>query len=323
MTVNNPQVLLPYCLAMLLLCWAKPSLANSVGISYGQQDYQVSLPTNSNVSLKPVGSAVSLTLDLGTDWLVDFDYQQWADEQSVNNQFDLTLDIKTFGSGLTYFLNDWSFSTSYSRSEIDTDYSGKRRVANSLTENITASSIGGSVAYGQAIDNWFYSALFSGLYSSWDFDKLEVINNLSGSGSNSDSGSGSDNVSILIREEKSAGNSTSLSASISLAHFWPITAHRGILLGGLFSWHYLLAGDAVLISRNGRNFSSVSRNIYDQRAQSNAALNTISGDDSYGQVSFYVSYDLTSSLSIEFDSSVNVASDYNVRTWSIGLGYLF
>jgi len=199
---------------MLLLCWAKPSLANSVGISYGQQDYQVSLPTNSNVSLKPVGSAVSLTLDLGTDWLVDFDYQQWADEQSVNNQFDLTLDIKTFGSGLTYFLNDWSFSTSYSRSEIDTDYSGKRRVANSLTENITASSIGGSVAYGQAIDNWFYSALFSGLYSSWDFDKLEVINNLSGSGSNSDSGSGSDNVSILIREEKSAGNSTSLSASI-------------------------------------------------------------------------------------------------------------
>ena len=315
MTVNNSQTFLPYCLAMLLLCLAKPSLANSVGISYGQQDYQVSLP-NSTVSLKPVGSAVSLTLDLGTDWLVDFDYQQWADEQSVNNQSDLTLDIETFGSSLTYFLNDWSFSTSYSRSEIDTEYTSTRRVANSLTENITAASIGGSVAYGQAIDNWFYSALFSGLYSRWDFDKLEVINNFSGSGS-------SDNIATLQREEKSAGNSTSLSASLSLAHFWPITAQRGILLGGLFSWHYLLSGDTVLISRNGRNFSSVSRNVYEQRTSSNAALNTISGDDSYGQITFYVSYDLTSSLSLEFDSSVNVASDYNVRTWSLGLGYLF
>ncbi|MBL4941463.1 MAG: hypothetical protein JKY81_07330 [Colwellia sp.] len=297
---------------LLLSLFTKQSYANSVGLSYGQQEYQLAL-TDSTVVLKPMGSAVSLSLDLSENWLLDFNYQQWQDEQPFQQLSVVSLDSQTFGISVNYYVDNWSYAVSYSRSDVDTEVSSNRQQSNFRSEEIISSSIGGSVGYGLAKGNWFYSALVSSLYSEWDFDKQEGVTLLSEQAM----------LAPPIRVEKIAGNSTSLSTSVSVAHFWSIDAERGVLLGTLLSWHYLLSGDSVLISRNGRNVNASRQNTNNQRASANASLNTISGDDSYGQFSLYASYDLSPSWSIDVDSSINIASDYNARTWSISVGYLF
>lgn len=312
MNINKPPQTLLIYLVFLFVLFAKQSFANSVGLSYGQQDYQVSL-TNSNVILKPMGSALSLSFDLSENWLLDFDYQQWQDEQPLQQSYEVSLDIQTFGGSLNYYADNWSYGLSYSRSDVDTEVNSNRRQSNFLSEEIISSSIGGSIGYGLVNGNWFYSALVSSLYSEWDFDKLELISSLPDQAM----------LAPQTRREKSAGNATSLSSSISLAHFWPIDVDRGIMLGALLSWHYLLSGDSVLISRNGRNVNTSRQNMNSQRTPANSSLNSISGDDSYGQFSVYASYDLSSSWSIGFDSSINIASDYNASTWSVSVGYLF
>jgi hypothetical protein len=52
-------------------------------------------------------------------------------------------------------------------------------------------------------------------------------------------------------------------------------------------------------------------------------ISSASGDDSYGQVSFYVSYDLNESWSVDVDTGIDIGTDENEIIWSLSFGYFW
>lgn len=297
-------------LPLFLLTISSHSNAASIDISYGQQEYQVTLQ-DETVTLTPVGNAISFSSNLTDDLSMGLNYQNWQDDKNYDNRINTAVELSTVGASLNYYLDNWSFSTNYSRSEVDTKISGLKRKQNVKNENIDSSSFGGSVGYGFAINDWFYGILISGLYSDWDFDKYQVKTQQE------------EGVPPKITTEKSSGDSSSISSSLSAAYYIPLENETGLMLGGLITWNYLVSGDSILISRNGRDVNTRPNNTARNSTANSAALNSISGDDSYGQFALYASYDINDAWSVDIDTSLNIASVYDAYTWSISLGYLF
>lgn len=297
-------------LPLFLLSISQCLNAASIDISYGQQEYQVQLQ-DEIVTLNPVGNAISFSTNLTDNFSMGLNYQNWQDDKNFDNRINTDVELSTAGASLSYYLDNWSFSTSYSQSEVDTKTSGLKRRQNVKNENIDSSSFGGSIGYGFTKNYWFYGVLMSGLYSDWDYDKYQV------------KASQEEGAPPKITTEKSSGNSSSISSSLSAAYYIPFEGDTGLMLGGILTWNYLISGDSVLISRNGRDINTrpngSSRNV----TTNSAALNSISGDDSYGQFALYASYDINPDWSVDIDTSINIASDYDAYTWSISLGYTF
>jgi len=297
-------------LPLFLLTISSHSNAASIDISYGQQEYQVTLQ-DETVTLTPVGNAISFSSNLTDDLSMGLNYQNWQDDKNYDNRINTAVELSTIGASLNYYLDNWSFSTNYSRSEVDTKISGLKRKQNVKNENIDSSSFGGSVGYGFAINDWFYGILISGLYSDWDFDKYQV------------KAQQEEGAPPKITTEKSSGDSSSISSSLSAAYYIPLDNETGLMLGGLITWNYLVSGDSILISRNGRDVNTRPNNTARNSTANSAALNSISGDDSYGQFALYASYDINDAWSVDIDTSINIASVYDAYTWSVSLGYLF
>jgi len=297
-------------LPLFLLTISSHSNAASIDISYGQQEYQVTLQ-DETVTLTPVGNAISFSSNLTDDLSMGLNYQNWQDDKNYDNRINTAVELSTIGASLNYYLDNWSFSTNYSRSEVDTKISGLKRKQNVKNENIDSSSFGGSVGYGFAINDWFYGILISGLYSDWDFDKYQV------------KAQQEEGDPPKITTEKSSGDSSSISSSLSAAYYIPLDNETGLMLGGLITWNYLVSGDSILISRNGRDVNTRPNNTARNSTANSAALNSISGDDSYGQFALYASYDINDAWSVDIDTSINIASVYDAYTWSVSLGYLF
>ncbi len=330
--MNTPDY--RYNAALLLLVFSPQSVSDSFNVSYGQLEQEVVFQDDI-VSLNPTGAAVALSLDFADNWQVSVNYQQWDDDKNHlvqnNNQnqnlVNVDVDLTTWGGSLAYYLDNWSFSTSYSVSEDDTFISNQLRPSNFRAEDTRSKSWGGNAAYGWASGNWFYNVSGGVQYSDWDLNTRTVNNQPSGPpGQGQPSPPQSNNVQI----ERNSGDSTSLSTSLSAAHFWPITEATGVLLGALLSWNYVVDGESVLVSRNGQNTGSFPGRFPGNSAGGNnnqggnsGALRSLSGDDSYGQLAIYVSYDLTSAWSLDLDTSVDIGSEYSATTWSLSLGYYF
>ena len=92
----------------------------------------------------------------------------------------------------------------------------------------------------------------------------------------------------------------------------------------MFSWNYQFSGDDNLTTdnpppprRTNGQQSSTLRNV-----SSNPSRVT-SGDDSYGQIMAYLSYDITHNWSVDADTAVEIASTHNNLSWAIGVNYAF
>jgi len=297
---------------LILLTLSSYSNAANISVSYGQQEYQVTLQ-DETVTLNPVGNAISFSTNLTDDLSMGLSYQNWQDDKDYENRVNADVELITYGTSLSYYLDSWSFSGNYSQSQVDTKISGLKRKHNLKNENIDSASIGASIGYGFVKGDWFYGILVGGLYSDWDFDKYQV------------KASTEENEVPKVTTEKSSGNSSSISSSLSAAYYLPLKGEKGLMLGGLFTWNYLLSGDSVLISRNGKNVNTrpIQRDTSKNVGANSTALNSISGDDSYGQFALYASYDLNAAWSVDIDTSINIASDYDSYTWSVSLGYIF
>jgi hypothetical protein len=304
-----------YSAALLLLTLTTHVSATNLNISYGQQEYQVNFQ-DETVTLNPNGKGAFFGTNLTDDLSLNLDYQTWQGDKNINNRFNTDMKLDTLGASLNYYLDEWSFSLNYSQYDIDTAVYDLKKAAQTRNENTESFSVGGSLGYGFSSGTWFYGVLVSGLYSEWDFDKSQIKGKIKS------------NKAPKILTEKSSGDSTSISSSLSAAHYWSLSENTGVMLGALLSWNYLISGDSVLISRNGRNINTganqrnTSRGT-GARATNATALNSISGDDSYGQLAVYISYDISSSWSVDLDSSVNFESDSDAFTSSVTLGYVF
>jgi hypothetical protein len=313
--------------AVVLLLLSTNAYADSVSVSYGQLEQEVTLQ-DSTVSLNPAGAALSLSVDFATNWQVSLDLQQWDDDEITQRQNDamVDVDLRTLGGSLAYYLDNWSFSTRYGVSQDDTFISSVTHPNVFRRDDSRSTSFGGSAAYGWASDNWFYNVSGGVQYSRWDLDSeittSQGQNPPQPPGQNQPSGPPQQDLQM----QRTSGNSTSLNASVSIARFWSLTDNTGVLVGGLLSWNNVIDGDVVQITQNRQNQNAGGNNGGPGNANqggNNGTLRSLSGDDNYGQLAMYISYDLTPSWSVDLDVGVDIGSEYSATSWSLSLGYFF
>ncbi len=290
-----------------------PSFADSLTLGYEQITQRLSV-LNKEVQIKPAGGSLSGSFSLTEQWQLSVDYQRYQDAQTRLSNFNTSIDLMTLGAGLNYYLDDWSFSLYYNRSTDDISFISNQRNNIRQTEQNSNSSLSASADYAWSVQNWFYDLSFTSQYNGFTSDTIQSR------------GAEQGMIKDVLRT-RNTGDYMLLSGGFSISHLWTLTENRAMVVGGLFTWSYQVSGNSQLLSRNGRtrnaaSFRGHTRTITN-RTGSGSVNNALIGDDNYGQVVAYVSYDLSPAWSLEFDSAVNVATASNDQSNSINLTYLF
>ena len=302
--------------AILLSLITSSSYANNVSLNYSQLEQQISLQ-DENILLKPAGAGVNVSFDLTSELSLKFDYQTWQDDQQASNLSTVDIDLSTIGGSLSYLKDNWFFSASISASEDDITYLIERRDTPYRSEETQTTSLGLNIGYGGLIDHWMYDFSVGVQYTDWEIDSIQLDPQAPPPRPN-------DPNPPLTNTSKTDENTINVSANAAIARYCRLTGDNGVLAGAMFSWNHQLSGDNDLASGNNPppppRTNTPTRT---SRVGGNAPTRATSGDDSYGQVLLYVSYDLNSAWSIDLDTAIEVASDNNNQSWAAGLSYSF
>jgi hypothetical protein len=82
-----------------------------VGYSQSQQN---TLLEDRVLAFSPKGTTALLSFDLTPDWSLSVDYTKLNDKQIAANNSSGELEVSSWGVGLSRYVNDWTFSLSYS-----------------------------------------------------------------------------------------------------------------------------------------------------------------------------------------------------------------
>ncbi|WDE03733.1 hypothetical protein SG34_020450 [Thalassomonas viridans] len=322
---NSPNLLLPLTLLLGSSLVSVNSFADSLDLAYGELEQHVELQ-NQTLLLKPSGLSLYFSHDLNPDWNISVFYQSMSDDKNADNQLDVELDLNTYGGNVNYYRDKWYFSAGLSVADDEQNIrSGTIRSAGS-DEDTSAVSVSTSLGYGDSQGNWLYDLSLGLQYSDWEIDTRNTLPaNNPPPGENPPPGGN-----VQVMESTTSDNSLSVNTSVSLGHYWSLADNRGVLAGAMLSWSYIVSGDAVSDSQasggsrlggeGGRNPGGRSRG---SRTGGATSLFATSGDDNYGQLLMYVSYDINSSWSLSLDTAREIASDYSEQSWSLNLGYVF
>jgi len=288
------------------------SLANNIAVNHSQLQQYISL-SDEEVLLKPEGEGMFLSFDLNDNWSVKFDYQKWQDNEQAISPIALDLTLKSLGASLSYVKDNWYISTSIGSSEDDISYREDQRRADFRQDNTQVTSVSGIFGYNWLEGNWMFDVSVGAQYADWSIENI-VFNSKRAQ------------LDGELPEDKTLTkeNTSTINAGISAARYWELTQQQSLLAGAMFSWSYQLSGDENLTEEN----------IFPQRQQSrpqstalrNSGGNTsraTSGDDNYGQLTAYITYDINNAWSVDVDTSVEVASANNNQSWSLGISYSF
>jgi hypothetical protein len=307
----------------LLLSFTGSIQASSLNVSYGQLKQHVSYADRA-LTLTPTGPSLALSMDLNDHYSIDLDYQNWRDDKALLSLFKADSDLKSWGAGLNYFKDNWSYSASFNQSTDDILFSGISNDANYSNESTQSTSYGLSAGYGWAQSDRFYN-LSAGLnYSDWQSTTTGQLEEpRPPSGPNAPPRP----PRIITIMQANDADGLSFNSSFSVAQFWSLKEDRGILVGAIVSWNYTISGDELFISQVGRNNNQGGNSAGGRQGGANNignnAISSVSGDENYGQLSLYISYDLTSSWSIDVDTGFDFGTDTNDQSWSMSLGYFF
>lgn len=346
----KPSIISTALLSTLAILASPIAQASSISASFEGLE----LPTSyldESVTLKPQGPAIAASYDINENWSIDASHHSWDDNRNHNDLFNAESDLKSTSIGLSYFDNQWSYSLSYNRSKDDSKLvSIERPNLFNRVDKTEADSYGLSIGYGWMSENWFYNGSFALQSSNWDSRSVITVPtpqpppNDGGSGNNGGGNNGggnndspppppNDQPLSETGVEVNSGDARSASASISAAKFWSIDENRGVLAGAMFSWHHTFSGQSDLVSQTGRMFNrppsprrsqqAVATNTSNGSNTNVSGISSLSGDDSYGQITFYVSYDLSENWSIDFDTGFDISTEDNTQVWSVSLGYYF
>ncbi len=313
----------------LLGCWlvlsTSYSAADSLNLSYGQLNQPYTY-LDEDVSFRPVGPSLVMSFELNDNWSINADYQQW-DDSLLTDSSSFETELKGFGAGVNYYLDNWSFGLSYSDSSDETSaQSIKRPNIRNIFEHTDAQSWSLSAGYGWLSGELFYNVSMSAQWSDYRRETRLTQPKAPPPGQNpppQPSGQ------VDKTREFENGDITSLSSSASVARYWPLADERGVMLGAMFSWHHIFSGESVFVSHSTRGnpprnppprAGGSNRN---NRQNSGSNLYSAAGDDSYGQLSLYLSFDLNAQWTLDLDTAVDIASDDNGVVWSFGVGYMW
>ncbi|NQZ07152.1 MAG: hypothetical protein HRT35_08320, partial [Algicola sp.] len=160
--------------ALVLLGFSSAGFANSLNLSYGQLKQHTSY-LDQEVTLKPIGPSLSLSLDLNEQWSVDLGYNKWSDELTFEDTFTADSDLKTWGGSVNYYRDKWSFSFSYNDSQDDSLLASARRPDERYrSDKTTSTSYGASAGYGWVSGNLFYNVSFGAQMADWDSTSITL-----------------------------------------------------------------------------------------------------------------------------------------------------
>ncbi len=296
----SPSVLI----ACIFLVNSASTLANSIAINHSQLEQYIAL-TDENVLLKPAGEGVFLSFDLNESWRVKFDYQTWQDTKQATTPVTIELDFVSFGGSLEYTQDTWYAATSIGFSEDDISYRVSQRLTDKRQNNTQVTAISTVVGKSWLSGNWMFDLSLGAQYADWSIENKTFNNDQA-----QQDGKPAQEITT------SGSDSTSVNAGVTVARYWQLSQTQGILVGVLLAWNYQFSGDAELRADNAAPARRSS-------GQSSSAVRNTSGDDNYGQVMTYLSYDINDEWSVDVDTAVEIATANNNISWSIGLSYTF
>ena len=308
LTFKTYSVYLYCCFSLFAL----PAAANSIAINHSQLEQVLSVQ-DSELTLTPAGQGISVSFDLTSALSMQVNYQSWQDNNTTLQPRKVAIDLTTWGGSLVYNHNDWAFSAYVSNSTDQAKYhnTNKRQSLYRLNESDTK-TFGAAVAYNFFRGSWLYDISLALDYNDWQSEQWQKL------------------PMVIEGEPQLANESTiqtnnhnlNISSSFSMAHYWSLNDNNSVLLGTSLAWYYQLSGQHSdgsenLIQRPNRRQLRASR-----------TTNTIGnlagvGDESYGQLSLYLVYELNDAWSIDADISQEIASYDNNQSWSLGLSYAF
>ncbi|MBT4522871.1 MAG: hypothetical protein HOC23_22960 [Halieaceae bacterium] len=316
---------LPAAIFPLLLLFSSAGDASSLNLSYGQLAKHVSYQ-DQTLSMDPAGPGLALSLDLNEQFTVDFSYHEWEDDSDILNRSAVDAELQTWGTRISYYRDNWAFSLHYYDFEDDTFVASIANPDRRYRHDVTESSyFGGSVGYAWSSNRMFYSVSFGAQIGDWD----NKVTQLQDRPPPAPAPRRGPPPPPTIETEATNGDSSSLGASVSLARYWPLTENTGVLVGSLFSWNHMLSGESSLVSRNGQANSPPSNGPGPQGNQNAAVsgftgdIGSVSGGDSYGQLSLYASLNIIPSWSIDFDTGFYIGTDDSDQFWSVNVAYFF
>ena len=298
--------------ASLVFITSSSTLANNIAINHSQLEQYISLP-DEEVLLKPAGEGVFLSFDFNDNWNVNFDYQEWQDNEHAISPVSLDLTLVSFGGSLSYMQDDWYVSVSIGMSEDDVSYREDQRSADFRQDNTEVTSLSGLLGYSWLQGSWMFDVSAGAQYSDWSIENKEF-------NSKRAQQDGELPEEIMITEE----NTLTINAGVSAARYWELNQQQGVLAGAMLLWRYQLSEGENLTDENISPSGLQSRT--QPTAFRNSGSNTLratSGDDNYGQITVYLSYYINNAWSVDVDTSVEIASDNNNQSWAIGISYSF
>jgi len=288
------------------------TLANNIAVNHNQLEQYITLQ-DEDVLLKPAGEGVFLSLDFNDNWSVSFDYQTWQDKEHAISPVSIDLALTSLGGSLNYVKDNWYASASIGFSEDDVSYRANQNRSDFRQDNTQVTSFSGLLGYTWLQGNWMLDVSLGTQYADWSIEN-KIFNGQRAQ----DEGKPAEEVSTTKQD------SSSINAGISAVRYWELTKEQGILAGALFSWNYQYSGDARQTENNPPSPTRLTssqpttlRNI-----GSNTSRPT-SGDDNYGQLTAFLSYDINNNWSVALDTSVEISTTNNNQSWTIGINYYF
>ncbi len=276
--------------------------ASSVYVSYGQSEQTVVVGEQS-IDLTPAGTSLMLDFDITEQFSVSLDTSGYDDSEGLSQFANLDYDSDSFGVGLGYTLEDWSFYYQFA------DYEDQQRVDSSRQGTPASTTITEAQTHSVGLarffikDDWQFS-LNAGLhYNDWD-QNLRVL-------------SGDPQQPPQSTEDQ--GDATFVSIGAGASYFVSLTEDRALMYGIYAGWNEVMDSGSETVSINGRNVSQ----IRDINTGNRISALSIAGSESYGLVNLYVSLDLSENWVADVDASFDFASDDNATSWSLSLGYFF
>jgi len=288
------------------------TLASNVAVNHSQLEQYVSFQ-DEEVLLKPVGEGVFLSLDLNEHWSASLDYQTWQDKQQAISPVSIDLSLTSLGGSISYVQDNWYASTSLGFSEDEVSYRANQNSSDSSQETTQVTALSSLVGYNWLNGNWIFDLSMGAQYADWSVKNIMFNAQLAQDDKEPP-------ANISIRKE----DSSSINAGISAARYWELTQNQGVLAGVMLSWSYQFSGEAKQTTKNP---PPPTRTVRSQPTRghdiSNTTSRATSGDDNYGQITTFVSYDINNNWSVAIDTSIEIASTNNNQSWAVGVNYSF
>ena len=287
-------------LPLLFIASVPSAHSASVYVGYGQSE-QMSILGERTFEFDPAGVSALVSVDLTENLSLTADVSALDDSTNPAPRVEGDFDIDSWSVGLGYYLENWSFSASFSDWEDSLVLLADTMAPLRVEQNTDAPSISVTASYDWGEDNWQMGVSTGIHYSDWEQNDRTLTR---------------DN---RLQTSVDNGDSTFVSVTLSAARFVTLSEDFALIVGGSAGWNQLTDSESTAVSRNGRNISQINNRVVRDAITGSAAI----GSESYGQVNLYLSLSMGDHWVLDLNTSSDVGGDENSTAWSANLGYQF